>query len=168
MIDSSTKRSRAAKAKASPGSRGQLHYQAQLLAELHNGPGIMGELLARMDAPSRLGPSYGWAAVQLQEQGKIVRSNEKPYVWSLATEAERPKVERVEIDQAAVILTWQRRQTAGNTWRLELTSHLEGAEKPAFSISIFPTDPPSRTLLLEGEAIARQRALNFWRAWRAA
>lgn len=162
MIDSSTKRSRAAKAKASPGSRGQLHYQAQLLAELHKGSGIMGELLARMDAPSRLGPSYGWAAVQLQEQGKIVRSNEKPYVWSLAAEAERPKVERVEIGQAAVILTWQRRQTAGNTWRLELTSHLEGAEKPAFSISIFPTDPPG------ADAVARLRALNFWRARRAA
>ena len=162
MIDSSTKRSRAAKAKASPRSRGQIHYQARLLAELHKGPGVMGELLARMDAPSRLGPSYGWAAVQLQEQGKIVRSNEKPYVWSLATEAERPKIERVEIGQAVVILTWQRRQTAGNTWRLELTSHLEGAEKPAFSISIFPTDPPG------ADAVARLRALNFWRARRAA
>ena len=86
---------------------------------------------------------YGWAAVQPRSKARSFAPTKSP-VWSLAAEAERPKVERVEIDQAAVILTWQRRQTAGNTWRLELTSHLEGAEKPAFSISIFPHRPTWR------------------------
>lgn len=125
----------------------QHHYQSRLLEALAQGPGTIGDMMARVGAPGRLGPSYGWAAVQLQAQGKVVRSDTRPYVWRLA--ADGPAVARAE---GALQLVWQRRQTAGGTWRLELTATCEGA--PRWSTALPAVATPEE----QHRAEARARA----------
>lgn len=125
----------------------QLLAQQRLLEALALGPATIAECLSRLDLPTRNGPAYGWAAVQLQTDGKVRHGQDRPYVWSLTSAPDR--AER-QVDGATV--AWRRHRTAGGTLRWEVSAHAPGC--PRYTLALPERATPEERQAAERRAVA--------------